>query len=186
MKAGLGDHGLEFAEGEDKSVLALVHGVDAHAEQAGRHEDGDQKRGEFLHGCRPLAAVAEHALIFVAGSGGRSRRLGGARRLDGALGGRDAVVGERGGVLLGLSHGVGLRVVDDLVERQVQQVVAALGVDVDLGDVLHDVAHGVDVESVARDFRSPGVLGLQGGEAVGIASGGLDDAGLIAERLFLR
>ena len=95
------------------------------------------------------------------------------------------MVGERGGLLLGLSHGVGLRVVDDLVERQVQQVVAALGVDVDLGDVLHDVAHGVDVESVARDFRSPGVLGLQGGEAVGIASGGLDDAGLIAERLFL-
>ena len=74
----------------------------------------------------------------------------------------------------------GRGLLQQLVERQRQQVGAVARVDHDLGDVRVDLRHGVDVEAVARHLRCLLVFGELPREALGVALGLVDDARLVA------
>jgi hypothetical protein len=67
--------------------------------------------------------------------------VGGGRRLGGAC---------RGQRRLSLGNGAGRGHLDDLVERQVQQIASSLGVDQDLRCARQDLLHHVQIEPVAR------------------------------------
>ncbi len=72
---------------------------------------------------------------------------------------------------------------DQLVERQVEQAVAAgLLVDQHLARVADDRLHHVEVEALARDARRLRVLDQDLPEARGVALGSLHDLGLVAVR----
>ena len=66
------------------------------------------------------------------------------------------------------------------VERQLQQAGVVACVDHDLGDVRIDLAHGVDVEPLARHLRRLLVLDQLTREAIGVALGLRDHSRLVA------
>src|SRR5690606_14319093 len=72
----------------------------------------------------------------------------------------------------------------DLVERQVQQVVAVLGVDHDLAGSREDLLHGLEIHAFAHDVGSLLVFGQDAGEARGVTAGVAQDLGLVAFGLF--
>ncbi len=73
-----------------------------------------------------------------------------------------------------------------LVERQIEQIVAALLVDQHFARVAHDLLHGVDIQAVARDARRLVVFRDDLAEAAGIALRAFDHALLVAFGLLVQ
>src|SRR5574341_1965588 len=81
---------------------------------------------------------------------------------------------------LGLAQPGDARLLHQLVERQVQEVPAALVVDDDLRGRGQDLLQGLDVDALARHGRRLRVLGEHLAETRGFAHGIGDDARLVA------
>src|SRR5205085_10892314 len=74
----------------------------------------------------------------------------------------------------------GWRGLHQLVEREIQEIVAALLVDEDLARVRQNLLHRFDVEPIARNLRCLAVFANDLAETRRIALGLLDDALLVA------
>ena len=139
----------DSADLELHRVLARIDGEHRHPNDD-RGEDGDDQqqihawthRG-FSVSAFPARASAARVLVVVGGATARRRRRLGGRRGRAAL--------------------------HELVERQVQHVVAAFGVDEDLRRVPQDLFERLDVHALARDARRFLVLDEDLREAVGLA-----------------
>src|SRR5690606_39074261 len=79
----------------------------------------------------------------------------------------------------GLGSGLARRLACNLVQREIQHIVAAVGINDNLGGIFEYVLHGGKVHAFARDVRRLGVLTFDAGKARGITLGVTDDPGAI-------
>ena len=161
----------DLAQLELDRVFRLLDRIEhLRRDEQDRHQQRHQRHGE-LHRVSPGRSRLRSASRARAGSSGRiGRRRGRAR-------GRELGCGRR-------RDGGRSALLEQLVERQIEEIAAGLLVDQHLARVAEHHLHGVDVEALAGDSGRLRVFGEDLPEARRVAFRPLHDRGEVAVRFF--